>query len=306
MQTNFTDNRTKVYTAGEKMIIRLFKAITGITLITVIMALSCSDNNGPSRNEDENVFIKYFTISPDEDFYIGSQERKIFRSPDRGNIWRFVCQGPEDFALQYIAVAQNGYILIGNSYYNPMVTPNKGHTWEQYTTGLEYSYITGLVIGYDGSVYVSTNDEEVIYSTNGGTSWTFLNNENITSGNISWLSISPNNNYFAYIQYRTIFLTSGDFKNWTELQYDSANGLMKIIALDDDGGIYIGTYTKGLFYSSDNGETWNQIEHESMNEGISSITVDKNGNIYVVPSNGKLFRSNDKGTTWEELIVEPL
>jgi len=276
-------------------------------LLGVLLVLSgCKKDEPNGPNGEEEIYVKSVAINSDENIYIGTTDKRIFRSTDNGENWKFLCDTPDDYLFHYIAVNSNGLITIGNSIIGGFLyTPNNGNVWYLYTSDIfEAGFIKGLIIGYDDRYFARTDDHSILYSTDHAVSWNDLNPDNIIVSTTTDLNIDPGNNYFAYVQYRTIFYNSDNFQSWTEIEFPAENGLISAIAVNSEGHIYAGTFLKGIYFSTDTGSSWNKSDYDFEENGIKKISINSNGDIFTVADGGILFRSTDSGNSWDKITIE--
>jgi len=276
-----------------------------IIILLFIILPGCKKENPPSSNNNDEISVRTAAIGQDGFLYIGTADKKIYRSLNNGESWTFLCAGPEEYPFYYLAVNAGGHYFIGNKTWgNLLYSRDSGFTWTLFLPGFEVTEISGFTINVAGHYFLRTDDEIIYRSTDGGQNWTAISESNMGSSLIEDHNSDAEGRFFAYIQYRTLYLTSDTFGSWTQVDFSSGLGLMKSVALNGTGHIFIGTYDNGLYRSTDNGVSWTNICEELADTGIYDITINSAGTIFIVPENGRLFRSSDNGDTWTELVIE--
>lgn len=73
---------------------------------------------------------------------------------------------------------------------------------------------------------------------------------------------------------------------------------VRVLKIDRNNTIYIGTWGSGIFRSFNNGQTWTEINFGLTNLFINAIEFDSSGVIYAGTNGGGLFRSSNNGLSW--------
>ncbi|MBW8011338.1 MAG: hypothetical protein FVQ83_08865 [Chloroflexi bacterium] len=142
------------------------------------------------------------------------------------------------------------------------------------SSGLPDSLVFTLVLDYSSPVenrtlYAVSYENGVYKSTDGGTSWTAINEGLGTSGNYYYQSL--------------------------------------VIDPTDPQVLYAGVES-GLYKTTDGGATWNKLSWDMQNIGLVEIDPQDPQILYasVLYHLGGLYRSLDGGTTWELLFSDPV
>ena len=151
------------------------------------------------------------------------------------------------------------------------------------------------IVSYNGSIYAATWGFGIYKSTNGGTTWTQINNGLGAFLAVQSLTVTSNGNVFAGTAGGGIFKCT-DGLNWTKI----TSGYEVIWSLaSTSSAIFAGTYGDGLYRSLDGGMSFTKT---SLNiTFVYSISVDLSGKIYVSSLTNGVYVSSDNGTTWSSL-----
>ncbi|MCX7735681.1 MAG: T9SS type A sorting domain-containing protein [Candidatus Kapabacteria bacterium] len=73
---------------------------------------------------------------------------------------------------------------------------------------------------------------------------------------------------------------------------------VRVLKIDRNNTLYIGTWGGGIFRSFNSGQTWTEINFGLTNLFINAIEFDSSGVIYAGTNGGGLFRSSNNGLSW--------
>ncbi|MEK7255789.1 MAG: 3-coathanger stack domain-containing protein, partial [Bacteroidota bacterium] len=173
---------------------------------------------------------------------------------------------------------------------------------------------------------------EILFSTNGGTSWSSLEN---FADPVVFMAIDPTNNDIAYASvvhstnggiFRTANLSAGAASTWTKVTNPPrTEGHPYNVFVLNDGSVvctYSGrrnpggsfTASSGVFYSTDGGTTWADRSDPGMFYWTKDITIDPHDltqNTWYVgvfsgwggPPNGLggIYKTTNKGVNWTKI-----
>ena len=247
----------------------------------------------------------------------------IFKTTDGGTNWQFLRQSEIDYTYAIAVHPTNPNIAYSG--YNPkpfqdwaMVrqTTDGGSTWR---TALSVPYSKGVT-----SVVIDPNNPDIIYagstgkrgqiykSTNGGTSWSELNEHFIMS--TVWgqpqLIIDPDNPSTAYAGtwLAGTWKTTDAGSTWTLLKNAPVSATSLSLNTSDTDIIYLSDRTAPkVWKTTDAGSTWEEIANFSSDGTFLVNRVLADGNtVYVAtfgPSihGGKLYKSTNSGSTWSDI-----
>jgi hypothetical protein len=149
-----------------------------------------------------------------------------------------------------------------------------------------------------GNIYAATLGFGIFKSTNGGLTWTAINN-GLTNLITSSLTLGTSNTLFASTFLCGVFKSIDGGATWTHtsLNYN----FVQTLATTSTGIIFAGTYGDGLYKSTDNGSTWTKCANGMTASFIYSITIDPSDKIFVSSWANGVFMSTDGGNTWTSL-----
>lgn len=85
--------------------------------------------------------------------------------------------------------------------------------------------------------------------------------------------------------------------NWGLISGPTAPDV-RVLKIDRNNAIYIGTWGSGISRSFNNGQTWTEINFGLTNLFINAIEIDSSGVIYAGTNGGGVFRSSNNGLSW--------
>lgn len=220
--------------------------------------------------------------------YAGTWGGKIYQSTDAGKTWVRI-NTSMNVAFIWSLNISGGIIFAATE---QGVYKYNGSTWV--LTSLSGKDVHSIV-SYNGSIYAATWGFGIYKSTNGGTTWTQINNGLGAFLAVQSLTVTSNGNVFAGTAGGGIFKCT-DGLNWTKI----TSGYEVIWSLaSTSSAIFAGTYGDGLYRSLDGGMSFTKT---SLNiTFVYSISVDLSGKIYVSSLTNGVYVSSDNGTTWSSL-----
>ncbi|HRY82931.1 MAG TPA: hypothetical protein P5232_04530 [Candidatus Moranbacteria bacterium] len=188
-----------------------------------------------------------------------------------------------------------------------------GANWEAKNKGEGKANATDIDIlsfainPYDvNNVYVGLRKGGILETTDGGTTWKFINYQ---SEKVYGLALSPTDGRTLYASgvwqgTGKIFKTQDEGKNWTEIYTSPSAGPIVISLIIDKKNpnvIYATTSEKEAIKSMDGGATWKNIYLSE--DPILKIVIDvANSNLlYFITNSGNIFRSKDAGASFEDI-----
>ncbi|MFD1552115.1 hypothetical protein DNU06_00545 [Putridiphycobacter roseus] len=224
-------------------------------------------------------------IDKDNDklIYAGSVSGGLFKSTNRGNVWKKVEGYDVNYGISSMCQTENGNIYVGT-----------GHSEEGFG-GNQNSGMNG------GGVFFS-NDAGLTFSLIAGTENYSFVNEVVSKGNDVFIACSD-----GLIKYSGSTLTDAA---------PSINGVCSALSFSNDGTVAVGSFSSNRTYvSEDGGSTWTSVWGNGSTEvpggksrveyAISHEKVD--GKYYVfasMSSGGSLagvYMSKNNGIIWEEI-----
>ena len=220
--------------------------------------------------------------------YFGSN--KVFRSNDQGNTWQVISP---DLSR---GVDRNKLTVMGKVWSVDAVAKNGSTDKYGQLTTIAESLVDDKII------YAGTDDGLVQVTTNGGQSWTKIDNipgapqqtyinQIITSAhdkNVAYVAI----NHHRYGDFKPyLFKTMNAGKTWTAIQNNlPARGTVYCVAEDHKNAnlLFAGTEF-GVFFSIDGGISWTQLKGGLPPVAIKDMELHKRDNDLVVATFGRGF-----------------
>jgi photosystem II stability/assembly factor-like uncharacterized protein len=275
-----------------------------------------SIDNGQSWNSINNGLIN----SPFRAFfafggaiYAGSYGAGIFKSTNNGNNWGQVNSGLTNVDAQKI----NAFTVLGNKLFagteNGLYSSTSGTVWNSpsgtpWTSPSLWFPVNSLKVN-GTSLYVGTRANKsdlsstgavngtygVLLSTNGGSSWTAINN-GISYNPVNSL-VFLSSTLIAGTSGTGIYKSQNNGTSWVSSNIGIGNA--KVNSLVNYGGVIIaGTFGAGVHKSNDGGNTWSEINNGIPNYDIVSVSV-CGTTLFAGTYTSGLFKSTDSGNTWK-------
>ena len=221
-------------------------------------------------------------IDKDNDniIYAGSVSGGLFKSTNRGNVWKKVEGYDANYGISSMCQTSNGNIYVGT-----------GHAQEQFF-GLNNSGMNG------NGVFFSNDGGETFSQIAGTGSYTFVN-EVVAKGNDIFIACSD-----GLVKYSGGTLSDAA---------SSVNGVCSAVSISPDGQVLVGSFSsQRTYFSEDGAATWTAAWGNAATEvpggkqrieyAISHEKVDGKYYVYAsVTSGGNLagiFLSKNNGATW--------
>ena len=193
------------------------------------------------------------------------------------------------------------------------------------------------VPGDPRTVYVATAAGGILKTTNGGTSWNFIfNNESVSSvgdiaitpGNpsIVWAGTGEANNRQSSSWGNGIYKSMDAGKTWKRMGLENTMHIARIVISPRDpnvvyvaavGNLWGPSSDRGVYRTTDGGKTWQQVLKINEDTGASDIAIDPDSptTLYAAAyqrrrtvwgfngsgPGGALYKSIDGGDTWTKL-----
>ena len=239
------------------------------------------------------------------------ENKYVFLSSDYGETWTKKDTGIAGAGYWSDLVgSSNGAILVAARYSGGMYkSSNYGETWTSVAT---FPNVATMSLGMsgDGTIIAScgVNAENIMVSTNSGTSWTKTGPAQGINHNFTEISVSRDGQTMIVADNlkTTLFVSTNFGASWVE-KTSLGSLAFKACHVTKDGSLMVAGVSPGSIYTSTNtGNTW--IERTSAGSGNwGYLTGSYDGKIlYAVDHNtsGKIHISKDYGVTWT--IFEPV
>lgn len=218
----------------------------------------------------------------------------VYQSRDTLKTWKRSNSGiPTPFAHKF-AKNTSGDVFIATNGRGVYVSPNDGLSWGTLdTTGIEDLNVTCIII--------SGSNEEIIGTRNGGIQYydkdlyfmwrtPFQPMMGVTS-----FARSSNNRIYAVGTFESLFVTTNNGRNWTELgKYKDGN---ELVVYSPKPSFVLSQFNKKItHFSNDYGNTWSvtNLPQQALNGAIKTNT-----NRLFAATNGLYY--SDDGTNWTKV-----
>jgi hypothetical protein len=292
-----------------------------------------STNGGSSWSAINNgltdaPYVFSLAIDPtnSQNVYAGT-DGGVFKSTTGGTSWSLVNSSLTAVSATSLAIdptnSQNVYAGAAAGVFK---STNGGTSWSSVNNGLTDSNgntlrVTSLAIDPTNSqnVYAGANGSYgiaagVFKSTNGGTSWSAVNNGLIDSNSkvlhVTSLAIDPTNSQNVYAGMnggdgttRGVFKSTNGGSSWSAVN----NGLTEInnylistyIVIDptNSQNIYAGT-DEGVYKSTNGGNSWSAVNYGLTAAPVTFLAIDPTNSQNVYTGSIGVFKSTNGGSSW--------
>jgi photosystem II stability/assembly factor-like uncharacterized protein len=269
--------------------------VLGLTVLLFGSAPTCAQwvqTNGPYGG-----WIVALVVTSDGVAFAGGS-RGLYRSTNNGDFWEQIINGlPRDQGVSKLAISRNGTIFAA-AYASVYRSTDRGNSWQLANSGLPTSQIHFLTIDGNDRIFVSEGTigttGGIFFSSNGGDSWTQIDN-----GLPLYLfleSLVVNGSGHVFVAAPSGVYRSTDLGNsWNKINSGFTGTSVGALTINSKGHIIASLYD-GLYRSTNNGDSWSRI----VTAGKFYPTIfsgDRNGNMLAGVFKG-IVRSTDDGDTW--------
>ena len=234
--------------------------------------------------------------------YAGSFGMGIFRSADRGGVWESVNQGLTDPFILCLTTAKDGTIYAGTFRGGVFRSRDAGRSWQPINKGLKRLEIKALMMDAKG-LYAGTADGVYLLSI-AQEQW-----KTVTTGLeevlVHALAKTGDGTLYAGTSGKGLHSFKERAPGWTRLRQGLRDheglveNFIRVMAVDKEQDLYVGTFDGGVFRSGDAGKTWSPISRALPNDSIRGLISNERG-VYVATGRG-IFKTVDKGRQWVPL-----
>jgi photosystem II stability/assembly factor-like uncharacterized protein len=258
-----------------------------------------SGETAPGPFDQTAASVQALTLGGKDTVYAGSFGHGIFRSSDRGATWLPAGAGITDPFILSLATAKDGAIYAGTFRGGVFRSRDEGKTWQPVNAGLKRFEVKALMVAGD-ELYAGTGDG--VYRLNeAGDRWSV-----VTTGLddilVHALARSSDGTLFAGTSGKGVLRFKHNTDGWVRMRHGlqdhegMVENFIRVLVIDQDQGIFAGTFDGGVFRSADGGTTWRPISRALPNDSIRGIVLIDHG--VVVATGHGIFKTADKGRQW--------
>jgi len=243
--------------------------------------------------------IQALAIAGNGAVYAGSFGHGLFRSLDRGGIWKPVGNGITDPYILSVTVTTPGIVYVGTFRGGIFRSRDEGKTWQSVNAGLKRLEVKALM-AVDEELYAGTADG--VYRLHESEDRWSVVTTGLEDVLVHALARSSDGTLYAGTSGKGILRFKRNSSGWVRLQAGLKNhegmieNFIRVIVVNQELGILVGTYDGGVFHSADGGLTWRGISRALPNDSIRGIALVDHG-VIVATGNG-IFKTVDKGKQW--------
>ncbi len=262
----------------------------------------------------------------------------VYRSTDIGESWTLMGELPGQIEALTMRYAPDGSLLCGHVGTGVARSTDDGMHWTASATGMANQRVDDLLVDREGSVHLTPFFWPWLKSTDGGDSWTDVDN---TPRSGKLIDIGDDGTLYCSREYVGFFVSTDGGANWEKVSDGldarpqfralgvAANGHAFVVLRDNTayhllpgsdtwqvvtgtladtrircflrtpGFFFIGAQDGGLFRSADNGHSWTKCENGLPPSGIMALQA--HAGLLYAGSFGNVFRSSDDGDSWEDV-----
>ncbi|QQR55023.1 hypothetical protein IPG41_00380 [Candidatus Peregrinibacteria bacterium] len=183
-------------------------------------------------------------------------------------------------------------------------TMDGGETWQKISDGINgpVDFHTMTVSPIDSNTVYGLFSGQIQKSTDGGTSWTLLNNQ---PEKIIALVADVVDAKTVYVSTQQgIWVSTDGGENWNELSGQLKSSVVISLSQNPKDGAQMLSFsdTLGLASSSDGGKTWASLAG-APNAVLYFIAFSASNpeTVYAIDENNQIYKSEDSGLTWEKI-----
>jgi photosystem II stability/assembly factor-like uncharacterized protein len=253
----------------------------------------------PGPLDQSAASVQALTTVGHDTLYAGSFGHGIFRSQDRGATWARAGAGVTDPFILSLATGPDGTLYAGTFRGGVFRSRDEGKTWQPINGGLKRFEVKALLVAGE-EIYAGTGDG--VYRLNAaGDRWSV-----VTTGLddilVHSLARAADGTLFAGTSGKGILRFKQEAPGWVRMRHGlkdhegMVENFIRVLVIDQEQGLFAGTFDGGVFRSADGGATWRPISRALPNDSIRGIVLSEHG-LVVATGNG-IFKTVDKGRQW--------
>ncbi len=239
----------------------------------------------------ENLSAIHFTDN--NNGYGFSQSLKLYKTSNGGLTWQQVPDMPASYIPTAMAGSADGMVYL-TCRLNKVLKYSPTSLWQQ--VQLQAAPSLNSVDSFNRNyVYCAANSGLIVYSFNGGSTWTY---ENIgTNSNLNKIQFAKDSSAWAAGDNGTVAKSTNRGQAWQLIETPVTVNLNSIYAFNKFTAIAVGD-SGTIIYTADGGKKWQIIpspSSENLNDiGFFLLNVDG----FIVGNNGVLLMTSDAGLSW--------
>jgi len=247
--------------------------------------------------------IQTLALTEEGVLYAGSFGMGVFRSEDQGRSWRMVNTGLTDPFLLCLEVDQKGWVYAGTVRGGVFRTKNGGTEWELMNKGLKRVEVKSLLASAKG-IFAGTGRGIYEWKESEGR-WVILSKE-LDQLLVPSLVMLDAHTLLAATAGQGLFgydLQGSEPVKWKRPSSDLVDPkerlphrYLRVVAVDPEQHIFLGTQDGGIFRSTDRGVSWHTMSRTLPNDSIRSI-VPHDAGLLVATGRG-VFKLGEHEQRW--------
>ncbi|MEP7337417.1 MAG: Ig-like domain repeat protein, partial [Acidobacteriota bacterium] len=233
--------------------------------------------------------------------FAGTVGAGVYKSIDGGAAWTRASTGLRTANVRKFVAPPGspGVIYSATLGGGVFKSADNGAQWTELNAGLTTLDVWSLAIdpGNAQALYAATQ-EGVFKSTNGGTSWSFLEGRGTTNG----IAVAPGGIIYASEAHLLNRSTNGG-ATWTRIAEGVINNHIDGIVIDPANAsiVYVSTNGGGLFKTTNGGATWSSINTGFDTSQILTVAIDPaNSSVLYAGTTLGIYKSTNAGMIWAQ------